>query len=1111
MESVHDQSVLFESNGFDGLSMSMSDESAYIKPAGIDMGSVSSFNKLMLKPYSDSTPSSTPYLDTRGTSEANDSHIGGRDERDGSMSSGYVNGAEGSHAPSPLHFSQTLLPSSRDISPRVNHVGLDMSSKSGYADTDPTFEQHPTDKSLNGSSAKWEAKSGSPNFGQSSKRPGPKPMRRSRRSVPVSPGFRASSSIPDHMSWEEFARQSVLAAESSRLNPFALHPEEYKLLREHITLPQVTIYLNIRNAILRLWTKNPLLRVTAAEAAGCARDKRHFNLAMLAYNWLLRNGYINFGCVGLTDRPGTTTPRTKPSSSQRTILVVGAGMSGLGCARHLEGLSAQLEDQWSQAGEAPPKVIVLEARSRVGGRVYSHPLRNQTHSTLPAGHRCTAEMGAQIVTGFERGNPMNAIIRGQLGIPYHGLRDNTILYDKDGSAVDRSQDVLVEKLYNDVLERVSVYRHKPSSFRTVEGQRNMILFGRDPSDQDGPTIATLEKSGTPASEDAGKPSINGEKPSSGVEKLAGRAYQLTAGFDPNISLAEATQRMGWSLKPDAAPGHKLELDSAVNAHKYPTLGPTMDEGIRQYQELIDLQPRDLRLLNWHHANLEYANAVNVNQLSLSGWDQDIGNEFEGEHTEVIGGYQQVPRGLWQCPEKLDVRFKTAVKTIRYDMERGQKKPVTVECHNGEVFEADEVVLTTPLGVLKSGSITFDPPLPSWKEQAIERMGFGLLNKVILVYEEAFWEPHRDMFGLLNESEPPNSQDLKDYSARRGRFYLFWNCIKTSGRPTLVALMAGDSAHYAEATSEDQLVKEVTASLAKMFADKNVPLPSETIVTRWSRDPYARGSYSFVGPKTQAGDYDVMARPHGPIHFAGEATCGTHPATVHGAYLSGLRAAAEVVESMLGPIEVPSPLVEKKLKTNNLSPVPTPQHTEHKLQPESNQAANGRPSQPQHPLPNHGPQRDESYEASIIGAILSEIGERPIKPGRSGSNPFLLYTADTWYSTKSACDAERRAATKNALAKASKTEIRTAIGYNWRTASEEVRKPYMEKAQKAKEDTAAAMAGFEARVAVWDREAERIRREFVERNPPVDGSGDAYVGGTAIERVAGAGSKRLRRM
>jgi lysine-specific histone demethylase 1 len=713
-------------------------------------------------------------------------------------------------------------------------------------------------------------------------------------------------------------------------------------------------------------------------------------------------------------------------------------------------------------------------------------------------------MGAQIITGFEHGNPLNALVRGQLGIPYHGLRDNTILYDHDGTVVDRSQDLLVERLYNDVLERASVYRTKPATFRTVEGDRNLILFGRDANDTGGPTIAALENSNTPLPASANTTaSTTEEKPSSGVEKLAGRAYQLTAGYNPDVTAAGAVRSMGWSLKSGASIGQTLILDTVAKSSEYPTLGETMDDGIKQYQDLINLTPRDLRLLNWHHANLEYANAASVNQLSLSGWDQDIGNEFEGEHTEIIGGYQQVPRGLWQCPEKLDVRFKTVVKAIRHNInERRIGKAVKVECHNGETFEADQIVLTTPLGVLKSGSVIFDPPLPDWKQGVIERMGFGLLNKVILVYEEAFWEEHRDMFGLLNEAEHQASLNVKDYTSQRGRFYLFWNCLKTSGRPMLVALMAGDAAHYAEATPNDVLIKEVTGRLTKMFAPKHVPLPTETIVTRWKKDPFACGSYSYVGPKTQTGDYDVMAKPHGPLHFAGEATCGTHPATVHGAYLSGLRAAAEVVETMVGPIVVPSPLVEKKIKVEQ-PPTPTSMPSKYKL--ESEQA---RGVSLEKASPNSKRLRDEDYEASIIGAILNKIGERPIKPSRTGMNPFLLYTKECWYACKTECDEQRRTATGDPNAKASKTEIRTALGLKWRTASAEEKKPYLDQTQNAKDDATASAVAFKERVAAWDLEAAKIRQEYIQNNPPPGGSEAILNGRTAIEM---GGVKRTRRI
>jgi lysine-specific histone demethylase 1 len=371
--------------------------------------------------------------------------------------------------------------------------------------------------------------------------------------------------------------------------------------------------------------------------------------------------------------------------------------------------------------------------------------------------------------------------------------------------------------------------------------------------------------------------------------------------------------------------------------------------------------------------------------------------------------------------------------------------------------------------------------------------------VILVYEKAFWEPDRDMFGLLNEAEHEASLRPEDYNARRGRFYLFWNCIKTSGKPTLVALMAGDAAHYAEATSNDQLIKEVTDRLDSMFAPNVVPLPSETIVTRWSKDPYARGSYSYVGAKTQTGDYDVMARPHGPLHFAGEATCGTHPATVHGAYLSGLRVAAEVFETMAGPIQVPSPLVEKKIK---LEPATATSSVEYK----------------QGSAPAVGPvqsnktaraQRDEDYEAAIIGAILEQLGERPIKPGRSGVNPFLLFTKEYWYIVKKECDDARVAATGNPEAKASKQEVRIAIGLKWRTAGEDIKKPYQDQADSARENATSNAASFKERVTLWDSEAVRIRQEYIQKNPPPGGNEDLILNSrTAIELGAG---KRLRRL
>ena len=84
-------------------------------------------------------------------------------------------------------------------------------------------------------------------------------------------------------------------------------------------------------------------------------------------------------------------------------------------------------------------------------------------------------------------------------------------------------------------------------------------------------------------------------------------------------------------------------------------------------------------------------------------------EFEGEHSQVVGGYQQVPYGLFSLPTKLDVRTNKIVSKILYDPSGMGKQNTVVHCEDGESFVADKVVFTGSLGLAKkSRSITSFP-------------------------------------------------------------------------------------------------------------------------------------------------------------------------------------------------------------------------------------------------------------------------------------------------------------------------------------------------------------------------------------------------------------------
>ena len=412
--------------------------------------------------------------------------------------------------------------------------------------------------------------------------------------------------------------------------------------------------------------------------------------------------------------------------------------------------------------------------------------------------------------------------------------------------------------------------------------------------------------------------------------------------------------------------------------------------------------------------------------------------------------------------------------------------------------------------------------------------------MILLYDKPFWDDSRDMFGLLNEAEREDSLDPEHYARRRGRFYLIWNASRISGRPTLIALMAGNAAHDAENTDTKTLLTEVNGRLGQVFTKKKIPPPLEVIVTRWKRDPFTRGTYSYVGPKTRAGDYDLMAERIGNLHFAGEATCGTHPATVHGAFLSGLRAAAEVMDAMAGPIEIPMPLVgpaptkqEMPVQYSIPAPLPPPPPVARleninvvskpiatvavtgpiiKQEPETIPLASVpayAPAAPPLPRKLSGPPKqsvcagdpsfwaqssynggdDLNYEASVIATILTQIGDRPAKPSRPGVNPFLLFTKAKWEECKAHCAKEGNTAGRDA--------IRSTLGKWWKAASEQDKQPYLVQSQTAQELADAVRKEYMVKATQWDLDAKRIREEYMRDCPLPKGAEGSISGGSGM--------------
>lgn len=268
-----------------------------------------------------------------------------------------------------------------------------------------------------------------------------------------------------------------------------------------------------------------------------------------------------------------------------------------------------------------------------------------------------------------------------------------------------------------------------------------------------------------------------------------------------------------------------------------------------------------------HSWVEQEYAADVDELSSDEFDLDAA--LPGGDRLLPGGYDAPATAL---AEGLDVRTGEPVRAIRWS-----GSGALVETDQA-THAADRVVVTLPLGVLRAGDVAFDPPLPSAKSGAVSRLRMGLLDKVWMRFPEVFWP----RAGWIERAVLP--LEWAEFFAASTR------------DPTLVAFTCGRHARQVESLDDGAIAAEALAALRSCYGP-SVPAPLEVHVTRWNADPFSRGSYSYVAAGARAEDRDLLADPVGPLHFAGEACHRRFPSTVHGAYLSGVTAAREVVRAL----------------------------------------------------------------------------------------------------------------------------------------------------------------------------------------------------------------------
>ena len=246
---------------------------------------------------------------------------------------------------------------------------------------------------------------------------------------------------------------------------------------------------------------------------------------------------------------------------------------------------------------------------------------------------------------------------------------------------------------------------------------------------------------------------------------------------------------------------------------------------------------------------------------------------EGSDVVIEGGYRRL---IERLASGLDVQIGTIVEAIHYGDDG--VKVVT----NKGAFQGSHVVVTVPLGVLKAQKIAFDPPLPAWKTGAIERIGMGVVEKVVLKFEKAFWR-----------SSPKRPRSLFYVSDKTGDFPAFVDATNSAEKPMLIAFISGDQARQLNQDVES-FIERATTILQTVFPD-SYQAPTAVHVTNWAQDPFSLGSYSTPAVGVSAEDYEQLSQPiAGRVLFAGEATYRARAGFVEGAIGSGIREARRIL-------------------------------------------------------------------------------------------------------------------------------------------------------------------------------------------------------------------------
>ncbi|KAF9581139.1 Lysine-specific histone demethylase 1A, partial [Lunasporangiospora selenospora] len=365
-----------------------------------------------------------------------------------------------------------------------------------------------------------------------------------------------------------------------------------------------------------------------------------------------------------------------------------------------------------------------------------------------------------------------------------------------------------------------------------------------------------------------------------------------------------------------------DVDQDLNEDKDKTDDMGMDEVDKQMVLKLAKYWADENAIPLDQVSMKYIDAEEIfdgdHSLVTNGFDRCVDvlareaalsivqdKNLDGEHGN--GTVQEMNEPEYgDESSQIKVYLENVVERIEYDNTEVRVFTSTGQSSNQQLFRADVVLVTLPLGVLKhTHKNIFYPALPERKQLAINRLGFGSMLKILIRFPTCFWPREQHFINflpLVGPTATPSNQSypckklvsafgLNDRQVEALTEYLsdlanYSSLMPVTSEPILIGYATNRAAELIECLSNDEAQMMYLCHLAHYFENVFSPLEcipslvsaattgllpqsaswpswwprSKAVMTRWHQDSFAFGSYTSIPIHATLQDLEAFETP-----------------------------------------------------------------------------------------------------------------------------------------------------------------------------------------------------------------------------------------------------------